>query len=413
LIALIQIGSERGAIATGLQRSYGDSPLNSGGFTLSTLALNQIEIDTSSGIATLGAGVSIQELEIASLRSSFFPPVVPGTGFVTVGGAIAADIHGKSHHSTGSFSNSVRRLQLLYSDGSLQNLYPTGPTERHFWATVGGLGLTGVIVEVELQLRHVSSDQVDVIEVRCANIEELMHELEKSDHHFEHTVAWIDLSADFQGRGVVSKANHLSTHEFKSFKNHSSVRGVRIPKLLEKNLITPTNIRIFNEIWYKKPLKNGTASIQRYMHPLDGILDWNRLYGKNGFIQYQFVVPEDSVDIFPRILALLRKHNASSFLGVLKRFGEGNKSHLSFPMSGWTLAMDFSVDIPNLASMLNQIDQWVVESNGRVYLVKDSRLQPERVLSMYPRLREWQEIRNEMDPMGLWRSNQARRLSLC
>jgi decaprenylphospho-beta-D-ribofuranose 2-oxidase len=403
----------RGALPTGLQRSYGDSTLNSGGLTLSMLAINDCQIDGDSGVAIVGAGLAIRDLEEAALQKGFFPPVVPGTGYVTIGGAIAADIHGKSHHLTGSFSAAVRRIELLYSDGVIRELFPEGPTSAHFWATIGGLGLTGIVLRVELQLRAVVSDLVEVSEVRCKDLDSLMSELIGADQDFAHTVAWIDLSGAFKGRGLVGKANYSDLpHQHVSASKKSSA-GPSFPNLAGKNLINAKTVRVFNELWLRKPLASGLTPLGKYMHPLDGINNWNRIYGSQGFLQYQFVIPDGSEDLLPKILNALKSVGGASFLGVLKRFGAGNQAALSFPMAGWTLAMDFPTTLPGLEALLTTFDSWVVESRGRVYLIKDSRMRPENLAEMYPELKAWQQVRNEMDPVRLWRSDQSRRLEIC
>ena len=406
-------GGQRGLLATGMQRSYGDSALNSGGITVSTRHLNVCEIDGTTGIVIAGAGVSIQELEVASLKKEYFPPVVPGTGFVTLGGAVAADIHGKSHHLTGSFSQAIRRIELLYADGSIRDLFPEGPTEKHFWATVGGLGLTGVILGIELQLVPIRSNQAIVEEVRCHNLESLMSELKNADREFAHTVAWIDLSGDFKGRGLVSKANYSEYTNSKSKTLIPPESSFPFPGLAGKNLINNKSVRLFNEMWFRKPLSKGLMPLTKYMHPLDKVTAWNRIYGTNGFLQYQFVIPEGSEDLIPKILSEVKKIGGASFLGVLKRFGMGNRAAMSFPIQGWTLAMDFPVELPDLEGLLNTFDQWVGEAGGRVYLVKDSRLKPSFVSEMYPGFVEWKKVRNQMDPESLWRSDQSRRLEIC
>jgi len=409
---LIMNGSARGILATGLQRSYGDSTLNSGGITVSTSAFKACTIDEVTGVVIADAGLSIQELEYSALAKDLFPPIVPGTGFVTLGGAIAADIHGKSHHLTGSFSSVVRRLKVLHSDGNIRDLYPTGQTAKYYWATVGGLGLTGIIIEVELQLMKVSNNLVEVAEVRCSNLDSLMSELKSADEQYSHTAAWIDLSGSFRGRGIVSKANY-SRETTKSLISNADKYSPSFPSVFGKNLINKTTIKSFNEFWFRKPLTNRNVPLNKYMHPLDRIRNWNRIYGADGFLQYQFVVPDSEHGLIIRMLDELKKIDASSFLAVLKRFGVGNQAPLSFPMEGWTLAMDFPAKLPGLESLLNTFDEWVTEAGGRIYLIKDSRMRPEHIESMYPDSEKWKEVRNEMDPIHLWKSDQSRRLDLC
>ena len=365
----------RGVIAHGLRRSYGDSSLNIAGVSINAAFLSELAFHPDNLTVTAGAGVSIRTLERASLERGLFPPVVPGTGFVSIGGAIAADIHGKSHHTTGSFSSCVKRIQLLYSDGEIHDLYPEGPSAEHFWASIGGLGLTGMILEADLQLIPMEQPYVRVEESRVNDLGEMLADLSSSDASFQHTVAWIDLSGDFRGRGVVSKA--------------------------------------FNEMWFRKPLTNGISTIDSFMHPLDRIQSWNRIYGGRGFLQYQFVIPEGNEDFLAHVLSTMKDLGAASFLGVLKRFGKGSSGHLSFPKPGWTLALDMPTRLEGLEQALNSLDSQLCARDGRIYLVKDARLKPEFVPVMYPRLEEWRSIRDNMDPRGMWQSDQSRRLKLC
>jgi decaprenylphospho-beta-D-ribofuranose 2-oxidase len=408
--------NSRGAITHGLRRSYGDSSLNIGGVTIDAAFLSEISFHPDSQIVSVGAGVSINTLEKIALAHQLFPPVVPGTGFVSIGGAIAADIHGKSHHTTGSFSSCVRRIQLLYSDGEIRDLYPEGPSQDHFWATIGGLGLTGMILEADLQLIAMDEPKVFVEETRVKNLEEMLSALSSSDANFEHTVAWIDLSGDYRGRGVVSKGNYLFQDSRAT--QHSSATAkvgttLPFPKIGRTSLINKFTVRAFNEMWYRKPLAKGISPIDLFMHPLDRIQNWNRVYGDRGFLQYQFVVPEGNEDFLGHVLSTMKDLGAASFLGVLKKFGEGSRGHLSFPKPGWTLALDIPSHIDNLEQTLNSLDSQVCARDGRIYLIKDARLNPEFVPMMYPKLEEWRSIRNNMDPRGMWQSDQSRRLKLC
>lgn len=405
----------RGVIAHGLRRSYGDSSLNVGGTTIDTAFLSDLSFQEESQSVTAGAGVSIRALEVASLARGVFPPVVPGTGFVSIGGAIAADIHGKSHHSTGSFSSCVKRIQLLYSDGEIRDVYPEGPTSEHFWATVGGLGLTGLILEADLQLIPMKTPSVLVEETRVQNLDEMLSLLSVSDKDFQHTVAWIDLSGDFRGRGVVGKGNYVTTEssEVQSPPKIKEGLSLPFPKVGGISFINKYTVRAFNEMWFRKPLTNGVSTIDTFMHPLDKLQNWNRIYGGRGFLQYQFVVPEGNEDFLAHVLQVMKGLGAASFLGVLKRFGKGSRGHLSFPTPGWTLALDIPAQIDNLEQALNSLDSQLCARGGRIYLIKDARLKADFVPLMYPRLEEWRSIRNNMDPNGTWQSDQSRRLKLC
>ncbi len=399
--------TSRGLLPTGLHRSYGDSALNSGGILVDMTALKSVSIDITSRIATVGGGVTIAELERAALKESLFPPVVPGTGYVTMGGAIAADIHGKSHHKTGSFSRSVRRISLLLSSGEIAIYMPNDP---EFWATIGGLGLTGIVVEVDIELRAVQSNSVVVSERRVGNLEKMIELLNSADQEFEHTVAWIDLSGNYRGRGIVSLGNYGSSSVTG---RESRKRAPSLPSIAGINFITPLTVKAFNEFWFRKPLKQGPVVLNKFMHPLDGINNWNSFYGKRGFLQYQFVIDEGQEQIFDVLFAGLRQLKAASFLGVLKKFGNESIAPMSFPKPGWTLTLDYSTSVPGLQSFLRKFDEELVKVGGRIYLIKDSRVDPALVPLMYPQINRWQEMQRSMDPRGLWKSDQARRLNLC
>jgi decaprenylphospho-beta-D-ribofuranose 2-oxidase len=295
----------------------------------------------------------------------------------------------------------------LLSSGDVCDLFPTQP---EFWATVGGLGLTGIVLEVEIQLRKVASNSADVAETRVKNLEEMIELLDRSDADFEHTVAWIDLSGDYRGRGVVSLGNY-GTADVKS--KESSGNGPSLPSIFGANFITPLSVRAFNEIWFRKPLKHGAVSLASYMHPLDGVNNWNNIYGKSGFLQYQFVIDIGQEEIFEKLFAGLRSLKAASFLGVLKKFGEQSPAPLSFPRKGWTLTLDYSTSVPGLEKFLRDFDEELAAQGGRTYLIKDSRLDPKHIVQMYPEINKWRRTRDAMDPKGLWQSDQSRRLGLC
>jgi len=402
--------AERGFLASGLRRSYGDSSLNSGGLNIGSSRLKHWEFNEGQSTITVGAGLSIRELEEITLARGHFPEVVPGTGFVTIGGAIAADIHGKSHHKTGSFSSIIKSMSVLYADGNIRELTAAGETSEHFWATVGGLGLTGMILEATLILKKVAGDRVDVVEKRSKDLSGLLEDLKSADKNFEHTVAWVDLSGSFKGRGVVGMGNYSPTKKTSEIKKGT---GIILPSFPNLNLITPLTVRAFNEMWFRKPLKNREAKLSGFMHPLDAIGSWNRIYGPHGFLQYQFAIPDGQEDFLFSVLARMKKIGGASFLGVLKRFGGQSQGYMSFPTPGWTLALDFPTAVPELAKTLNEIDQELCARGGRVYLIKDSRLKSEYVEVMYPRIKEWRLIRDQMDPNRLWQSDQGRRLKLC
>jgi decaprenylphospho-beta-D-ribofuranose 2-oxidase len=408
----------RGFIPRGLGRSYGDSATNSGGTTLETNLLDGITVNPLTGMAVLGAGATILELEHESLKVGFFPHVVPGTAHVTIGGAIASDIHGKSHHRVGSFSSQVTKIKLLTANGLVKTIYPKGKSSKIFWATVGGMGLTGIILEVTMKLKKVETSYVIVEETRVKNLSELLNTMLSFNKSYLYTVAWVDLSGKFLGRGIVSGANHASEVDLPSRIVHRKLEShnmgeVRIPNFFGLSLINNLTIRVFNLIWFHKPLGKKVQKIQNYMHPLDGIGNWNSVYGKNGFIQYQFVVPFERSDIVSCVLRRLKTSKSGSFLTVLKSLGPDSKGLIAFPIQGWTLAIDLSAADKGLGKILAELDQMVLQAGGRVYITKDSRLSRKYLPAMYPNLDDWKKIKSEVDPNNLWQSDQGRRLGLC
>jgi len=410
--------SRRGYIPVGLHRSYGDSALNSGGIGLKTSNLKEIYIDEYSGLARCGSGVSIAELEQRALEFGFFPPVVPGTANVTVGGAIASDIHGKSSHRVGSFSNHVLEIKLLNSDGTVKVITPLGEEVKFFKATVGGMGLTGLILEATIQLLKVETDFVNVHEERVYNLDDLLETLSNFNESFLYTVAWVDLSGKFNGRGIVSGANHTLKSEISPRLQNRNVRQIKInrvsiPRFRKKSFINSASITLFNKIWFYKPLGKRIQKIQKYMHPLDRISNWNEIYGQNGFIQYQFVIPFEKKVVLKEILEKLKSAKCYSFLTVLKSFGGNSLGQLSFPMEGWTLAIDIPSSHKKLNSILKELDTLVVNAGGRIYLTKDSCMNSRLLPQMYPQLEDWKEIKKQIDPNGVWQSDQGRRLRLC
>jgi decaprenylphospho-beta-D-ribofuranose 2-oxidase len=410
----------RGAISRGAGRSYGDSSINSGGLILTSDQLKKIEIQVDCATAVVGAGVTIMELERATLPLGLFPFVVPGTAQVTIGGAVASDIHGKSHHRVGSFSNHLKEIKLLSSDGVVRSLKPTDASSKLFWATVGGMGLTGAILEATISLQRIETAYVEVDEFKVKNLDQLIEAIAQLNETHLYTVAWIDLSGEFRGRGLVSAANHYpvvskKTNKRKKYNNLLPLISVSFKLYLpfKFSLINRRSIRWFNSVWFHKPKGKKIQHLQKYMHPLDGINNWNIIYGQKGFIQYQFVIPIERRDILANILELLDKNRCCSFLSVLKSFGEGSPALLGFPLKGWTLAIDLDVRVKNLEKILMELDAIVLDAGGRIYLTKDSRMNSKDLPVMYPRLNEWKDIKREIDPKNFWQSDQARRLGLC
>ena len=409
--------TEQGVIPVGLSRSYGDSALNSFGLCVTSQNQQNIFVDESTGTATCESGATIGQLERAALAHGFFPYVVPGTEFVTIGGAIASDVHGKSHHIHGSFGNYVSEMELMLASGDEITISPDGKHTDYFRATVGGMGLTGLIKSAKIQLRKVDSAYVITENKRVPNLTSMLIVLREFERNYEYCVAWVDLSGKFEGRGLVTGGRHANVSELPSrFEGKSfgerKPKNLQLPKLIEASYINRTTIRLFNELWYRKPLKSDLSHIQPFMHPLDGIANWNRLYGKSGFHQYQFVIPYANEAFLFRVLDRLKDIGASSPMAVLKGFGDQSNGLLSFPKSGWTLSIDISSKTKGSLQLLDSLDVDLVKLGGRVYLTKDSRMNSSLLTQMYPNLSNWREIKKVMDPKNLWQSDQSRRLNL-
>ena len=410
--------SKLNGLPIGLGRSYGDSALNSGGISWSSKKLNSITLNSETGIATCESGVTIGELERYATTRGFFPPTVPGTEVVSIGGAIASDIHGKSHFTYGSFSSQLISITLIKAKGGVEKLSPNGENAKYFWATVGGMGLTGFILSAEIKLIPITSSYVDVENRRANNLEHLMTLIKDFDKKYLYTVGWIDLSGDFRGRGIVSGGNHAPLaalpEKFKTDPLQISVpRNLSLPDIFPSFTINPLTVRAFNELWFRKPLHNGISHLRPFLHPLDSISNWNVIYGKQGLLQYQFQIPPGAEVLLFQVLDKLRELNFGSFLGVLKQFGSASPSPLSFAQAGWTLAIDFPAGLPGLEKVLQWIDERICEVGGRVYLTKDARLPKSIFQQMYPEFGKWLQLKQELDPMNYWQSDQGRRLGLC
>ncbi|WP_406113940.1 FAD-binding protein [Streptomyces sp. NBC_01014] len=410
----------RGSIARGLGRAYGDAAQNAGGAVLDMTGLDRIRsIDADTGVVVCDAGVSLHRLMEVLLPLGWFVPVTPGTRYVTVGGAIGADIHGKNHHVSGAFSRHVRSLDLLTADGTV---HTTAPGAALFDATAGGLGLTGVILSATVQLLPVETSSMSVDTERATDLDDLMARLTATDHHYRYSVAWIDLLARgaSTGRSVLTRGEHapLDALPARARRAPLSFRPGRLPApppFLPDGLLGRTSVGIFNELWYRRAPRLRRGEIQRlttFFHPLDGVPHWNRIYGRGGFVQYQFVVGYGQEETLRRIVRRISARGCPSFLAVLKRFGEADPGWLSFPLPGWTLALDIPANLTGLGAFLDELDEEVVGAGGRVYLAKDSRLRPDHLAAMYPRLDDFRALRAELDPGSVFTSDLSRRLGL-
>ncbi|MEV7883258.1 FAD-dependent oxidoreductase [Streptomyces sp. NPDC002817] len=410
----------RGGIARGLGRAYGDAAQNAGGAVLDMTGLDRVHvIDATAGIVLCDAGVSLHRLMRVLLPLGWFVPVTPGTRHVTVGGAIGADIHGKNHHVCGGFSRHVLSFELLTADGEIRTVSRGTPL---FDATTGGMGLTGVILTATVQLQPVETALMSVDTERARDLDDLMARLSASDHQYRYSVAWIDLLARgaATGRAVLTRGDHapLDALGTRARREPLAFRTSRLPAMpahLPEGLLTRTTVGLFNELWYRKAPRARTGqlqSISAFFHPLDGVPHWNRVYGRGGLVQYQFVVGYGQEETLRRIARRLSQRRCPSFLAVLKRFGDADPGWLSFPVPGWTLALDIPAGLPGLGALLDELDEEVAAAGGRVYLAKDSRLRPELLAAMYPRLDDFRALRAELDPRAVFVSDLSRRLSL-
>ena len=412
----------RGILARGLGRSYGDAAQNAGGQVVDTSALSSVtDLDTDKGTVTAGAGASLDDLIKYLLPRGFFPAVTPGTRFVTVGGAIAADVHGKNHHRDGGFCDWVESFELVAPGAGPVKVGPRGKSADVFRATAGGMGLTGVITQARLKLRAVESAKMRVDTERANDLDEVMSLMTEGDDRYTYSVAWVDtLAGGAQlGRGVLTRAEHATGDELGARdRRHPldflSDLKLSVPPLVPSKLLNRAVALAFNEAWFRKAPRHETGRIVPilpYFYPLDAVGDWFNLYGPRGFVQYQFVVPFERDDVVREVLTTLAAERCPSFLAVLKRFGPG-RGLLSFPIEGWTLALDIPAWEPGLSALLDRLDRVVIEAGGRVYLAKDSRMRPEFLAQMYPELDQWREIRERLDPEHRMCSDLDRRLGL-
>ncbi|AQS67936.1 FAD-binding oxidoreductase [Streptomyces pactum] len=412
----------RGGIPRGLGRAYGDAAQNAGGAVLDMTALDRVHaIDADGGTVLCDAGISLHRLMEVLLPLGWFVPVTPGTRYVTVGGAIGADIHGKNHHVSGSFARHVLSFELLTADGRVRTVDRGTPL---FDATAGGMGLTGVILTATVRLEPVETALMSVDTERAADLDDLMARLTAGDHRYRYSVAWIDLLARgaATGRAVLTRGDHAPLDALprgsRARREPLAFRTSRLPAapdLVPDGLLSRTTVGLFNELWYRKAPRESRGRLQRistFFHPLDGVPHWNRIYGRGGFVQYQFVVGHDQEDALRRIVRRISAHRCPSFLAVLKRFGQADPGWLSFPVPGWTLALDIPAGLPGLGAFLDGLDEEVAGAGGRVYLAKDSRLRPELLAAMYPRLDDFRALRAELDPRGVFVSDLSRRLGL-
>jgi decaprenylphospho-beta-D-ribofuranose 2-oxidase len=422
LAASVLDAGPRGVVARGLGRSYGDVAQNAGGRVLDTTHVDKLRaIDLETGIITVDAGASLAELMHWLVPLGWFVPVTPGTRYVTVGGAIANDIHGKNHHTAGSWCNHVLAITLATPANGVITVTPDDDPDL-FWATAGGLGLTGVILDATIQMKAIETSLLSVDTDRTRDLDDVMALMEEGDDAYPYSVAWIDIMATGRsvGRAILDRGRFAPLDRLpirkrrKPLAYHGEIR-VTAPPLAPPRLVNPFTVRAFNEAWFRKAPKrrhDHLMSIPAFFHPLDGVGEWNRIYGRPGFLQWQMAVPFGAEDTLRTIVHQLSAARCPSAVNVLKRFGAGNPGLLSFPIPGWTLTIDLPAHDAEFSPLFDRLDRTVAEVGGRLYLAKDSRLDPALLRTMYPRLEEWLGIRAKVDPDGVLQSDLSRRLGL-
>lgn len=408
--ALLDLCSKTPAPAIGALRSYGDAALNDGGKALCMTRLDRlIRFETTSGILEAEAGITIAEILRVFGPKGWMPAVMPGTGFATLGGCIANDVHGKNHHGAGSFGQHVTSLTLRTADGKLRTITPTRD-KALFQATIGGLGQTGIIQTAKIRLTPCGSRMVRVNESRIDGLEEFLGVMEQS--HATFSVGWIDTTASGPdlGRGIFEEAE-LAENAL----DVPPRTGKSIPFNAPSFALSGPVVRAFNALYFRRiPVegRNRTRALEDFFFPLDKLHNWNRLYGKRGFHQFQCVIPQaNAAKTLEQLLTLISSSGIFSPLAVLKRMGDGRAGYLSFPMEGYSLA----VDLPQgarVAPLLDQLLDTTEAGNGRIYFAKDSSARPEAIPDMYPDLGQFQKVVANIDPHGLFKTDLVRRLKL-
>lgn len=403
-------GTELSLLPYGQGRSYGDSCLNEGGVVLATCELNRfIAFDAARGVLSCEAGVTLADILRLIVPRGWFLPVTPGTKFVSLGGAIANDIHGKNHHRSGSFGCHVRSIVLLRTDGRRLRCSP-GENTQFFAATVGGLGLTGLILSAEIQLKKIESPYIDVESIKFGSLDEFFEISQNSDKDFEYTVSWIDCLAAGKslGRGIFMRGNHSaarSAHELDRLRMNGLLS---VPIDCPELLLNRATIGIFNTLYYGKQLRKVSHKrmhFDPFFYPLDSVAKWNRVYGKRGVVQFQCVVPAASDNRAMReILSLVANSKRGSFLAVLKDFGSvPSPGMMSFPRPGITLALDFPYQGEATKRLMTELDVLVRSHGGALYPAKDAFMDTQSFSQYYPRWREFLDFKDERFSSSFWR----------
>jgi decaprenylphospho-beta-D-ribofuranose 2-oxidase len=403
------IANNNELIAHGNGRSYGDSSINEN--IINCVSYNSLlSFDEKNGIIIAQAGMLFSDILKIIVPKGWFLKVTPGTKFITLGGAIASDIHGKNHHIDGCFSESIISFSLMLPNGEIVECKKS---DELFLATCGGMGLTGVIIDAKISLMKIISKNIDTTSIKTNNLKETFKIFE-SNNSSKYSVAWIDSSAKelHAGRGIVTIGDFSSDGDlsYRHVKNKAS-----IPRWTPSFLMNRFTIKVFNLLYYRlqfRKFKNLKMNLNEFFYPLDKLANWNNLYGRNGFIQYQFILPKDqSYDGMKEILELISFEKMDSFLAVLKLYGPENNNYLSFPLMGYSLAIDFKIT-KKIYAFLEKLDAMVLKYKGRVYLSKDVRISKEIFQKNYPKVNEFRELRDKYKMNEKFHSLQSKRVGI-
>ncbi len=416
--AQTQIKNHDHLFVRGNGRCYGDASLAA--ITLKTTKFNKIlAFDVESGVLDLQSGITLDRILDVIVPKGWFLPVTPGTKFITIGGALASDVHGKNHHLEGAISKHVIDFDLITGNNETIRVNRSNHPDL-FDATSGGMGLTGLISRVKLQLKKIETAYIVQKQIKAENLDEIL-DLFDQYNHYTYSVAWIDCLKKGKnfGRSILMLGEHAKINELKVDKQKEPLKAGPKPKLnfpvyLPNFALNNFTIKVFNWLYYNKNLKKEQVNITHYepfFYPLDIINNWNRMYGKRGFLQYQFVIPfENGKEGLREILTKINDKGLGSFLAVLKTFGE-QESMIGFPFAGYTLALDFPIT-RDLMPFLDELDKIVANYGGRIYLSKDARMKADFFQKTYPRFPDFQKIVNQYNPNHKFASVQAKRLNI-
>ena len=410
--AVLTADADGGSIAYGDGRNYGDLAMRDGGTAFLTRRLDRIiEFDADTGMITLEAGITFAELHEFAAQRGFLPPVTPGTAFVTMGGGVASDVHGKNHDLHGTLGAHIDWVDIVIANGECVRASPTEHPEL-FAATIGGCGLTGVIAVVRLRLRRQQANAVETREFRVRDLDQFFELMAEHRNKATYTVGWVDALQRGRklGRGIFQTGEPVL-----SDRTGTRRAGLTVPFTFPARTLNRYSVGLFNEAYFRRVPASGRQRVIDYdtfHHPLDSISHWNRLYGRGGFYQFQCVIPdENGIDGVRALLEQVATAGAASFLAVLKTFGAEGFAHLSFPRPGVTLSLDLPVH-PETRDLMHRLEVTTRDAGGRIYLAKDATMSAEEFAEMYPRLERFQSVLAEYDPTGRFESDMSRRLKI-